>query len=55
MVDIIDEDYTHAKSLQRFEIKKLEEYHDLYVQNDTLLLAAVSGNFRNMSFNYMQP
>ena len=55
MVDIIDEDYTHAKSLQRFEIKKLEEYHDLYLQNDTLLLAAVSGNFRNMSFNYMQP
>ena len=32
-----------------FEIKKLGEYHDLYVQSNTLLLADVFQNFINMS------
>ena len=32
-----------------FETKKLGEYHDLYVQSNTLLLADVFQNFRNMS------
>ena len=31
-----------------FEIKNRGEYHDLYVQSDTLLLADVLQNFRNM-------
>ena len=28
--------------------KEFGEYHDLYVQSDTLLLADAFGNFRNM-------
>ena len=32
--------YAHTKRVCKdFEIKKLREYHDLYVQSDTLLLA----------------
>ena len=40
--DITDKDYIHAQ-----KIKNLNEYHDLYVQRDTLLLANVFENFRN--------
>ena len=29
----------------------LGEYHDLYVQSNTLLLSDISENFRNMSLN----
>ena len=46
--DISDYDYEHAKKvLDVFEIKNVGEYHDLYVQTDTFLLAAVFENFRN--------
>ena len=31
-----------------FEIKNVEEYRDLFVQSDTLLLADVFENFQNM-------
>ena len=49
MEDITDADYTHAKRVCiDFEIKNIGEYHDLYVQSDTLLLADVFENFRNM-------
>ena len=44
MEDIIDT----KRVCKDFEIKSLGEYHDLYVQSDTLLLADVFKNFRNM-------
>ena len=52
MEDITDADYAHAKRVCKdFEIKNLGKYHDLDVQIDTLLLADVFENFRNMCIN----
>ena len=49
MEDITDADYTHTKIVWKdFEINILRDYHDLYVQSRTLLLADVFENFRNM-------
>ena len=46
--DITDKDYTHAqKVFEEFNLKNLGDYHDLYVQSDTILLADVFENFRN--------
>ena len=46
--DITDKDYAHAqKVFEEFKLKNLGDYHDLYVQSDTLLLADVFENFRN--------
>ena len=48
--DITDEDYTHAQKIfEGLKLKNLGEYHDLYIQRDTLLLANVFENFRNKS------
>ena len=52
MDDITDADYAHAKRVcEDFEIKHLGEYHDLNVPRDTLLLADVLENSRNMCIN----
>ena len=45
---ITDKDYIHAqKVFKELGLKNLGDYHDLYVQSDTLLLADVFQNFRN--------
>ena len=45
---ITDVDYRHAKKVfKNFNNKDLGDYHDLYVQIDTLSLADVFDNFRN--------
>ena len=47
--NVSDKDYTHAqKAWDVLKIKNLGEYHDLYVQTDTLLLSDVFEDFRNM-------
>ena len=47
--DITDEDHAHARKVwEVFKIKTLGEYHDLYVQSDTLLLTDVFENFRKV-------
>ena len=49
MEDISDLDYRHANNVfKRFKLENLGDYHDLYVQSDTLLLADVFNNFRDM-------
>ena len=46
--DITDKDYAQTqKVFKELKLKNLGDYHDLYVQSDTLLLADVSENFRN--------
>ena len=51
MKDITGIDYAHTKRVCKdFEIKNLGEYHDLYVQSNTLLSADIFENFRNMWF-----
>ena len=50
MKNITNVDYAHAKRVCKdFQIKNLGEYLDLYVQSNTLLLADVFENLRNIS------
>ena len=52
--NITDKDYTHAqKVFEEFNLKNLGDYHDLYVQSSTLLLADVFENFRSNVLKYM--
>ena len=49
MKDITDVDYKHAERICKdFEIRHLGEYHNLYVQSETLLRADVFNNFWDM-------
>ena len=49
MENVDDIDYRHGNNVfKKIKVKNLGEYHDLYVQSDTLLLADVFENFRNM-------
>ena len=49
---ITDEDYNYAQKVwDVFKIINLGEYHDLYVQSDTLLFADVFENFRDNCIN----
>ena len=47
--DITDADYGHAKRVCKdFKIRSLEDYRDLYVHSDALLLADLFENFGNI-------
>ena len=47
---IIDIDYTHAtRVFKKFKMNNLGDYPDLYVQSNTLLLADIFENFRDVS------
>ena len=49
MEHITDADYEHINRVCKdFKIKNLGEYHDFYVQGDTLFLADTFTNFQNM-------
>ena len=47
--NIDDIDYRHGNNVfKRFKLENLGDYHDLYVKSETLLLADVFENFRDM-------
>ena len=49
MKDITDVDHRHAnKVFKAFKLKDLGQYHDLYVQSDTIQLCDIYENFRNI-------
>ena len=49
MKGVTDSHYAHTKKICKdLKIENLKNYHDFYVQSDTLLLAAIFKNFQNM-------
>ena len=53
--DISEKDYKHAKKVWNiFEIKTLGEYHDLYVQADTVQISDVFESFRSLCLKEYQ-
>ena len=56
MEHITDAEYAHPKRVCKdCEIKDLGEYHDLYIQSNTLLLDDVFEYFRNMCLEIYEP
>ena len=56
MKDIIDVDYVHTGRVCRgFKIINLGDYHDLYVQSNTLLSADIFENVRSMCLKIYEP
>ena len=54
MEDVTDVDYRHGKTVFEYLIDKyLGDYHDLYVQSDTLLLADVFKILETCVLKYM--
>ena len=52
--DITDKDYAHAQEVfKELKLKNLSDYHDLYVQSDTLLLADVFKTLETSGLKYM--
>ena len=55
MEDVTDLDYMYAKRVWKdFETKKLGEYLDLVLKNDTFLLPDVFKNFRKICFKFFE-
>ena len=57
MEDIADADYMHANRIGKNfgeDLKRLGEYHDLHLKNNTFLLADLFENFREMCLEIYQ-
>ena len=52
--DISDKDYNHAQKVFEEYCTDMGDYHDLYVQTDTLLLADVLKNLEINALKYIE-
>ena len=52
--DITDKDYNHTQKVFKEYCTDMGDYHDLYVQTDTLLLADVLKNLEINALKYIE-